>query len=187
MAVHSPIHKLTYEDFERIPEDGLRHEILDGVHVVSPSPTLRHQRISGRLHLALGSFVKAHALGEVFYAPADVLLAEHDIVEPDLFFVAQARAGILTEKNVQGAPDLVVEILSPGSRHRDLVVKRERYELLGVQEYWVVDADRDTVAVYRRESDRFRRPLRLSAAADDRLTTPLLPGLEIGLRDLFAR
>jgi Uma2 family endonuclease len=188
MAVHSPIRKLTYEDFERFPEDDrLRHEILDGVHVVSPSPTIRHQRLSKRVFRKLDSFVEAQGLGEIFYAPMDVLLSRHDIVEPDLFFIAGDRDGIVTEKNVQGAPDLVVEILSPGTRKRDLVDKRERYEALGVQEYWVFDPDRHTVAAFRREGEHFGPPLRLSAAADERLTTPLLPGLEIRLRDLFAR
>ena len=89
--------KLTYEDYLRFPEDRQRHEVLDGEHYVTPAPSLAHQRISGRLYLKVGGFVSAHRLGEIFYAPADVLLSEHDVVQPDLFFISNARADILTQ------------------------------------------------------------------------------------------
>lgn len=190
MVVSSAPRKLTYQDFLRFPEDGKRHEILDGVHVVSPSPLLHHQRLSMRLSLEVGNFVQAHALGELFAAPTDVLLSKHDVVEPDLLFVSAARAAILKDKNVQGAPDLVIEILSPSTRRRDLSSKRVRYELLGVREYWVLDGERDTATVFRRAEEgdaHFQPPILLAAEAGDRLTSPLLPGLEIDLRALFAR
>lgn len=180
--------KLTYEDFERFPDDGQRHEILDGVHFVSPTPYVRHQLVLGELALQVHGFVRHHRhLGKVFLGPLDIVLSNHDIAAPDLLFIADSRSGIVTEKNIQGAPDLVVEIVSKDTCWRDFGLKRDRYELLGVEEYWVVDPDRDTMTVFRREGDLFVEPVRLSAAADDRLTTSLLPGLEILLRDLFAR
>jgi Uma2 family endonuclease len=183
-----PRRKLTYEDFEKIPDDGKRHEILDGVHFVSPTPYVRHQFVLGELALQVHGFVRHHRhLGKVFLGPLDIVLSRHDIAAPDLLFIADSRSGIVAEKNVQGAPDLVVEIVSRDTRWRDFGLKRDRYELLGVGEYWVVDPDRDTMTVFHREGDLFVEPVRFSAAADDCVTTPLLPGLEIPMRDLFAR
>ena len=189
MAVTSIQHKLTYQDLRRLPDDGLRHEILDGVHFVSAAPFPPHQRISGRLHLRMGAFVEQYSLGEVFYAPVDVLLSKHDIVEPDLFFIASGREAIVAATQVKGTPDLVVEILSRSTRSRDLGIKRDIYERAGVQEYWLLDPKRAHAIVYRRQSlgsPTFLPPLLLTAAADDRLTTPLLPGLEISLREVLA-
>ncbi len=180
-------HKLTYEDYFHFPDDGKRHEILDGEHCVTPSPTMDHQRLGGRLFLQLGHFVNAHRLGEVFYAPADVILSPHDIVQPDLFFISTARLGIITKANVQGAPDLAVEILSDSTRRRDETLKRQRYEQLGVLEYWILDGRRQAVWIFRQtQGSEFGAQTELTAAAGQVLTTPLLPGLEIALRDLFA-
>jgi Uma2 family endonuclease len=184
MAVRDTAHrKLTYEDYELIPEDGQRHEILDGEHYVSPAPTVQHQRISIRLSSRMHVFVEEHGLGEVFAAPTDVLLSRHDILQPDILFVSKDRAPILTQKNVQGAPDLVIEILSASSRHLDERLKLARYELFGVREYWIVDPLADRVHVFLPTGNSFRRTAELSS--EDVLTTSLLPGLEIPLRDLF--
>ncbi len=186
MAIRDSAHrKLTYEDYALFPEDGQRHEVLDGEHYVTPAPTPGHQITSGRLHLKLGSFVNEHRLGLLLYAPLDVVLSEHDIAQPDLLFLSNERAGLLTQKNVQGAPDLVIEILSDSTRRRDLTLKRARYERCGVREYWLVDPTRKTVRVFRREGEAFLAPVDLAAAADDVLTSPLFPGLEIRLREIL--
>jgi len=186
MALHDRPARLTYDDFVLFPEDGLRHEILDGEHYVSASPYLRHQAVLGEFYTALNIFLKAHRLGRLFIAPADVLLSRHDIVEPDLLFVSNERLHILTEKNVQGAPDLVVEVLSGSTKRVDQGIKLERYERFGVQEYWIVDPDRNTLTVYGLEGERFQEVATLSAEAEDVLRTPLLPGLEIRLAEVFA-
>jgi Uma2 family endonuclease len=180
--------RLTYEDFVRIPDDGKRHEIIDGVHYVTPSPVRQHQRLIGRLFLALGNFVEAHPdCGEVFGAPFDTVFSRWDVVEPDVLFVAADQLHILTEPNVQGAPALVVEVLSPSTRKRDLGVKRQLYDRGGVREYWVVDPKRRDVTVFRRERDgRFTQLAALSAGDDATLTTPLLPGFALSLAKLFA-
>jgi Uma2 family endonuclease len=175
--------KLTYEDYVLFPEDGQRHEIIDGEHYVSPAPTPKHQRVSMRLSIRVGGFVEQHRLGEVFASPIDVLLSRHDILQPDLLFISNERAAILKDKNVQGAPDLVVEILSESTRKLDERIKLARYELLGVSEYWIVDPLADRVYVFRPEGESFRKAAELSG--EDVLTTPLLPGLEIPLRYLF--
>ena len=178
--------RLTYDDYVNFPDDGRRHELLDGEHIVTPTPVSGHQRVSIRLATALHAFVQQHRLGEVLAAPFDVILSDHDVVEPDLLFVSNERRAIVQDW-VRGAPDLVVEILSPSTRRLDEVTKRHLYDRFGVREYWIVDLDIDTVKVYRRAEDGgFLRVAELAAEADDALDTPLLPGFSLRLRELFA-
>ncbi len=180
--------RLTYDDFVRFPDDGLRHELIEGVHYVTPSPATRHQQLSGRLFLAIGSYLEAHPeAGHLFYAPFDVIFSRWDVVEPDLLFIAADQLEILTNVNVQGAPALVIEILSPGTRQRDLGIKRALFERGGVREYWVVDPKIDDVSIYRRDADGRLVPAgSLTAEAGSLLQTPLLPGFELPLAKLFA-
>ena len=140
--------RLTYDDFLLFPDDGLRHEIVDGAHYVTPSPNQRHQELVARLHLSLGVFLEDRPdKGRLFLSPFDVVFSFHDVVEPDLVFVAPDQLEILTAKNIQGTPALVIEILSPSTRKRDREVKRRLYERAGVREYWLVDPDPNAVTV----------------------------------------
>ncbi len=177
--------RLTYEDFLLFPDDGKRHEIIDGVHYVTPSPRLIHQQLLGRLYLAIGKFLEdREELGQAFLSPLDTIFTPWDIVEPDLLFVAANQLDILTEKNVQGAPALVVEILSPGTRRRDQGIKRQLFDRGGVREYWLVDPKSQVVTVHRRADDGgFPRVQQLGA--DATLTTPLLPEFSLSLARLF--
>jgi len=184
MALPDLTRKLTYEDYVLIPDDGRRHEILDGEHYVSPSPLTRHQLVLGRLYLRLGNFLEGRDLGTLLLAPTDVLLSPHDIVQPDLLFIAKRQSEILTEKNIQGAPALAVEILSDGTRHLDERVKLDRYERFGVGEYWLIDPKRQTARIYRREGDRLKLLSTLSKPKDP-LTSPLFPGLAMPLAAIF--
>jgi Uma2 family endonuclease len=147
------------------------------------SPVTRHQRISRRLLVDVQSYLDIHPLGEVFCAPFDVVMSFHDVVVPDLIYISQSRAHLLTAKNLQGAPDLVIEILSPGTRVRDERLKRDLYERVGVEEYWLVDPDRGTFTIYRREGPRFLPPETLDTSA--RLPTPLFPGFELPLEHVL--
>ena len=178
--------KLTYDDYVLFPEDGKRHELIDGEHYVSPSPNTRHQAVLGALYLAIGAFVKAQRLGRAFFAPYDVVFTRFDVVEPDLLFVGAGRSDVITAANLQGAPDLAVEVLSPSNRSYDEKLKRDLYERGGVAEYWLVDPEAETVKVYRRASGGFERPVLLDRREGDALTTPLLPGFALPLDELFA-
>ena len=123
----------------------------------------------------------------MFFAPLDTVFSPWDVVEPDLVFVAADQLGILTEPNIQGAPALAVEILSPGTRKRDLGIKRELFDRGGVREYWVVDPKARDLTVYRRAPDgAFPQVEQLSAGGGDTLTTPQLPGFSLSLAKLFA-
>jgi len=179
--------RLTYDDFLLFPDDGKRHEIIDGVHYVTPSPNRRHQRLVGRLHLLIARHLEAHpGIGEVFLAPFDVVLSHYDVVEPDLLFIAGDQPEILTAQNVQGPPALVIEVLSKSTRKRDAQTKRRLFERTGVREYWLVDPELDTVQVFRPSLEgRLARVAEMTAEDDDHLASPLLPGCTNGLRDLF--
>ncbi len=178
--------RLTYQDFLRFPDDGLRHEIIDGVHYVTPCPNTRHQRLVGRLHYEIESALRAApGTGQIFLSPFDVVFTEWDVVEPDLLFIAADQGHILTNANVQGSPALVVEILSPSTRKRDQGIKRQLFDRAGVRECWMVDPERDIVRVFRRETDgSFVEAPRLMESGES-LTTPLIPGLAINLGELF--
>lgn len=178
--------KLTYEDLLLFPDDGRRHELVDGQHLVTAAPHARHQWVSQNLNRLLDRHVVEHGLGRVYYAPVDVVLSDADVVQPDLIFIRAARLTIV-EAVVRGAPDLVVEIASPASRRADEVLKRDLYERAGVPEYWLVDPEAETVKVYRRgEGAGYARARLLAARDGDRLDSPLLPGLQIELEQVFA-
>lgn len=186
MTVRSAPSKMTYQDLLRLPEDLLRHELIEGEHIVSAAPTLRHQRVAFNLAFAISAFVRPRALGEVFMAPVDVLFSQFDVVEPDVLFVSKANAPRLRERHVEGAPDLAIEVLSPSSARIDKVRKLRLYERHGVREYWLVDPATDTLDIHRLTAGgRLALQASLSHAAGDVLETPLLAGLRIALREIF--
>ena len=177
--------KLTYRDYLLMPEDGKRHELIGGEHFVTPAPTMKHQIVVGNLHRLLATFVYDRRLGRALLSPLDVVFSDEDVVQPDLLYVASDHAGVLGEKAAHGAPDLAVEVLSPSTRRKDLVLKRRLYERTGVAEYWIVDPKRETVQVFRATPGGLRRAADLSAAAGDSLESPLFAGLSIPLSQIF--
>ncbi len=187
MPIPLPDARLSYDDFVLFPDDGLRHEIIDGAHYVTPSPNLRHQELVGRLYLSLGAVLEDRPdKGRLFLSPFDVVFSFHDVVEPDLVFVAPNQLDILTAKNIQGTPALVIEILSPSTWKRDREVKRRLYERAGVREYWLVDPDLNAVTVHRRTADgAFPVVAHLTADRQHTLETPLVPGWSVALTRLF--
>jgi Uma2 family endonuclease len=183
--------RISYDDLVAMfpDDDGVRRELINGEIFVTPSPVTRHQRLSMRLALSLGNHLDLHPdQGEVFTARLDVVLTDYDVVEPDVLVVLGDQRNILTEMNVRGAPGIVIEILSPGTRKRDLTIKRQLFDREGVREYWIVDPDRNTVALHRRVDDgSFPLARTLEANNAETLTTPLLPGWELQLERLFAK
>ena len=177
--------KLTYDDYVLFPDDGQRHELIDGEHFVTPSPRPRHQTILLNVAAMIWNYLQEHPVGRVFTAPLDVILSNYDVVEPDLLYLSHERAREVLREWVHGAPDLVVEIGSPGTRKRDETIKRSLYERFAVSEYWIVDPEADTVKVYRHDDERYTRVAELSLENKDVLTTPLLPGLEMPLSRIF--
>lgn len=178
--------KLTYDDFLLFPDDGKRHELIDGEHYVTASPNTKHQQVSMDLAFLIRSWLEEHPIGRLFAAPYDIVLSHFDVVVPDLIYVSNERsAQIVTAAHLRGAPELVVEIGSPSTRQRDETIKRRLYARSGVSEYWFVDPELDVVRVYRRDGEQFTRPQELSREAGDTLTTPLLAGLALPLDRIF--
>lgn len=175
----------TYDDYLLLPEDGPRYELIEGELLMPPAPLIGHQRLSSRLHIRIGYFVEREGLGELFAAPTDVYLSPTNVVQPDLLFVAKDHSDRIVRACVHGAPDLVIEILSDGTRQRDEVTKLRLYAKFGVAEYWVFDSFREAVRVFRLAGGTYRKAVELSASAGDLLTTTHLPGLEIDLAELF--
>ena len=174
--------KLTVADYRDTPE-GVRCQLLDGELILAAAPNNQHQRITRSLLLALHRFISDHNLGEVWFAPFDVVLSDHDVVQPDLLFVSHARDAIITAANIQGAPDLAVEVLSPSTEGYDRGYKRELYARHGVREYWLVDPDLETIEVLTPGHGGFIRYALYGGR--ETLTSPLLPGLAVDLAAIF--
>jgi Uma2 family endonuclease len=186
MSIQTHKVKFTYEDYLLFPEDGRRHELIDGERFMTPAPSTRHQKIVGKLVRFLEEYVARTKAGEVFAAPTDVVLSDLDVVQPDLVFICAARASVVTEKNIAGPPDLVIEIISQASRKTDETVKRKLYERCGVREYCIVDPELETVDIHRLSEGRYVRAAELSLEAGHGVETPLLPGLKLELSDIFS-
>lgn len=182
MAVE-PRMLLTYEDYASFPDDGIRREIIDGEVYALSAPKVRHQRLVGRMFRVLADHVDRAGGGEVFISPIDVLLSKHDIVQPDVVFVADERAGIVTEPNLRGTPSLLVEVVSD-PRH-DRVRKRALYARAEVGEHWIVDPDADRIEVHRLGPSGYGKPEIFEPG--DTLTTGLLPGLLLNVAQLLER
>ncbi|MHC9541654.1 MAG: Uma2 family endonuclease [Vulcanimicrobiota bacterium] len=174
---------LTYEDYCELPVDGRRYEIVEGELVMNPAPSLNHQRVSRKLEFILIEHVEKNQLGEIFDAPFDVLFSDITVMQPDIVFISREHSSILTERGVTGAPDLVIEILSPGTSRLDRFTKFQTYSRYGVSWYWIVDPDLKSLDEYRLHDDGYIRNTILTGHA---LFQPgIFPGLEIPLTDIW--
>ena len=169
--------RLDYDDYCAIPPDGKRYELIDGRVHVAPAPSPRHQRVSKRLQRFLEEYFEAPGRGEVFNAPIDVILTRHDVVQPDLVVVTDPSQ--VSERAVEGAPTLLVEVLSPSTTAYDRTTKAQRYATLGVAHYWIADPAARTVECFRLHEAPYTSVA--SFAAADTLTHPDFPGLRFDL------
>jgi len=174
--------KYTHADLLVMPDDGMRREIIDGELYVTPSPVDYHQMILFNLTMAFGKFLETHPLGKLRFAPLDVILSEHDVLEPDLLLVLNEHQAVLQDW-VRGAPDLVIEILTPTTEARDRGIKLKAYARYGVGEYWIVDPAAQVIEVYRLTAEGFH--LAATCAKDKTVETPLLPGFSLAVGSIF--
>ena len=184
MGTTQPVVKFTYEDYRTAPPDR-RYELLDGDLVMVPAPNLKHQTVQLELATQLTRFIKDRALGKLFIAPCDVVLSDTDVVQPDLLFVSREREHLLSGgENVRGAPDLVIEILSPATADRDRGYKHALYGRHGVMEYWLVDPAAETVQIHRQRAGVLT--VTHTFGRGQTLRSPLLADLELHLDDIFS-
>jgi Uma2 family endonuclease len=172
--------KLTYQDYRHFPDDGRRHEIIDGEHYVSPSPSTNHQNASRHIQFALYEQIERSGRGHVFNAPMDLELAPVDVVQPDLIVVLDEQRHIVLPSRIRGVPDLLVEILSPSTSERDQTLKRKLYESHGVPEYWIVDVDEQVVHRFILDKGRY-------GEAEDFHDTITFAGATVDLTDVWRR
>lgn len=176
--------RYTYEDYQQLPE-GAPYELIHGHLVMSPSPTIQHQRLVRKLSQALTDHVEGGERGgEVFFAPIDVRLSDETVVQPDVLYVSPNRADRIGEQEIDGAPDLVMEVVSPSTSHLDVFDKKRLYEQSGVQEYWIVDPDSKTIEVHILADDEMA--LHEHRVEEGSATSSLLEGFTIDLADLFS-
>lgn len=188
MSYTAPIEKKkqTYTDYVRITPEGWGYELFDGnIRDMAPAPYTSHQHILYNLVLILGEYVKKHDAGIVMIAPTDVYFDEHNCVQPDILFISKERLHIITEKNIQGAPDLVIEIVSPHHRQHDTVEKKKLYERFGVKEYWIVFPDEQLIETYLLKAGEYI--LQATFTNEQTLQSATLGSLYIATPKIFIR
>lgn len=183
------VKKLTYQVYREMEfddNDPYLYELLKGTLVRKSSPTLIHQEISGNIFFYFKLYLREKKTGKIYYAPLDVVLDNENAPQPDLVYVSNENSSVLNEEElvIVGTPDLVVEILSPGTAKRDRTLKKDIYEEFGVKEYWLVDPNNKTIEVYTLQNSRYT--LFSLSDAEDKLKSALLPDLEIPLADIFS-
>ena len=183
MAVQKTGKKYTYEDYAKTPE-GEWFEVHDGAPIPRQPTTTSHQRVSVKIGARVGAFIDGRKMGEAFWRPLDVVLTDCDIVQPDFLFVSNERRGILTELNIRGAPDLVVEILSPSTAAYDKGYKRDLYKKHGVKEYWMADTDSRTITVLRLNAAGVFEQAGIYGEGDT-FTSSILAGLAVNVGEVF--
>lgn len=173
----------TYEDYAKLPE-GAPYQLIGGQLVMTPSPTPYHQEVSKRLEYLLYEFVeKKSSLGKIYDAPIDVYFEQGETYQPDIIFISNEKLHIIKKDKVEGAPDLIIEILSPTTAYYDLKHKKMTYERYGVREYWLVDPLEKSIEVYENREGKF--VFAVEAEKQGKLRSVILPGFEIDLKEIF--
>lgn len=178
--------RMTASEYFEMPEGPPYFQLVHGELFMSPSPVIRHQKVLGTIYRLVGNFLEVNPIGEVIIAPSDVQLGKGDVYQPDLYYVSKERLGILDKQGAKGAPDLVVEILSPSTARLDREMKRRVYEQSGVREIWFVNLWHDQIEVYQLSTGTGTgAPSIHILKMEDDLTTTLLPGLKIAVAKIL--
>ena len=173
----------TYEDYRELPNDGKTYQVIGGKLFMRPAPSTRHQKICRNLSFIIWNFVKEHNLGEIYNAPIDVVFRSVNVVQPDIIFVSKGRLKIIKEKGIFGAPDWIIEIISPSTDKIDIKLKKDLYEYFGVREYWIVYPDDEKVEVYLLKEGRYR--LKGAFSKNETLKSEIIQGLKVNLGEVF--
>ena len=174
----------TYEDYARLPDNGFRYEVIRGELYMSPAPSVNHQRTVAALFQQIDQFIRQHELGECLFAPIDINLPDlTSPVQPDVVFISNAKADIIQENTIEGVPDLVIEVLSPGTARYDRKTKFETYAQAGVNEYWLADPNSFIIKVYVLRGQAYA--LLDKFGREDEARSEVLSGFLVPVRDIF--
>lgn len=176
--------KYTYQDYLNLLDDGKRHEVINGELIMVAAPSTFHQTVLINLVNELKNFLNKEKSGKMFCAPTDVKLSESNVVQPDIIFISQERLNIITDNNVDGVPDLIIEILSPGTAYSDLIEKKEIYERFEVKEYWIVDPNKHRVEIYNNVNQQFELNQRIDLTGV--VKSLVIKGFEVTLENIFS-
>lgn len=176
------IERLTYDDYMQTSDDEA-YELLDGVLTDVPSRNIPHQTCQSNLIYRMYAFVREQDLGSVYPARTDVALSKYDVVQPDILFISKDRRHIISELNIKGAPDLVVEIITSETARRDWQEKRELYASHGVKEYWVADPANKVIWVMLTKNGKME--IHRAYGMGDILSSPTLEGFTVNTDDIF--
>ena len=172
----------TIEDFRCLPE-GTLCQLIEGELVMTPAPSTKHQMVVANLYFLIRNFVNKHNLGIVLFSPIDVYLDKENAYQPDIVFINQNRLDIIKEDGIYGAPDLVIEVLSPSTAYYDLKIKFRVYENYGVKEYWIVDPELKEIEMYSLKRAKFA--LSQVVKEEEEIVSEVLSGLKIRLKEIF--
>ena len=173
----------TYDEYKTLPETGPQYQLVEGDLIVTPAPNTRHQRISRNLEFLLHQYAKNTGVGEVFYAPFDVILSDTNVFQPDILFIRTKNRDRITKQGLRGVPDLVIEILSPATAEMDRGIKRKLYARYGVEELWLIDPQEDTIEIYNLLIDA-QRPDKCFKD-EEAIHSGILPGFKAPLSEIF--
>jgi len=173
----------TYEDYRELPNDGKTYQVIGGKLFMTPAPSTRHQDISGNLGFIIRRFVKEHSAGKVYNAPINVVFSSVNVVQPDIVFISRNRLRIIKEKAIFGAPDWIIEILSPSSDKIDIKLKKDLYEHFGVREYWIIYPDDEKLEVYLLKEGKFK--LRGTFSKNETVEVNVIENLKVNLKEIF--
>ncbi|MBP1988747.1 Uma2 family endonuclease [Paenibacillus eucommiae] len=174
--------EITYDIYAAMPDDGQRYEIIEGMlEMMSPGPATAHQAVSGELEFLLKQSCNSDYV--IYHAPLDVILSQRDVLQPDILMIHRSRLHIVATRGIEGPPDLVIEIISPGSRKRDKVKKKKTYAKYGIPEYWIVDSDSQSLEQYRLIGELYE--LYNLFEGDEIVTSDKLPCVSFAISDLF--
>ena len=172
----------TYDDYAKLPE-GAPYQLIGGQLIMTPSPIPYHQEVLRKLGFKILVFLEKKELGHLYYAPLDVYFSDSDVYQPDIIFIQKEREEIIGDTKIEGAPDIVIEILSPSTAYYDLRNKFRTYEKHGVKEYWIVDPGLKRIEIYENKDKKFN--IYMEAEGDGNVSSRVLEGLSITVDEVF--
>lgn len=173
----------TVDDYQQMDED-VKCEIINSELIMTPAPNIKHQKVSMSLILKISKFIEIHKKGILFHAPTDVYFNEKNVFQPDLVYLENQNSPFISDKGIEGVPDLIIEIISPSNSYIDRYVKKSNYALFGVKEYWIADPGNNTLEVYNlAENQEYN--LFLFLAGEGEVKSVILQGLAFELREIF--